>query len=190
MIVDSFSDTENLIESTLKLQPDIQSRVSRLHTALSCPVAPALGRGHGFLWVASLQCSGEPFLSGMLEEWGKETDDSSMTGGLVHITGGAFMILLLGTGANEERETEKFACHQEFWDLTEAPRASAKWLYGLGQCFNFLLWLFLQFNIISERTGAFGVLVWSLDTNYVARVSWEPVVCCVAPAAPMDAHGA
>lgn len=62
-------------------------------------MAPALGTGAWFPQAGFLQGSGEPLLSGMLEEWGKETDDSSMTGGLVHITRGAFMMLLVGTGS-------------------------------------------------------------------------------------------
>lgn len=63
-------------------------------------MAPVLGTGARFPLAGFLQGSGEPFLSGMLEEWGKETDDSSVTGGLVHITGGAFMILLVETGCH------------------------------------------------------------------------------------------
>ena len=61
-------------------------------------MAPALGKWARFPLAGFLQCSGEPFLSDMLEEWGKEIDDSSMSGGLVHVTRGAFMILLVGTG--------------------------------------------------------------------------------------------
>ena len=94
-----------------------------LHTALSCPVAPALGKGARFPLGHFLQCSGEPFLSGMLEEWGKETDDSSMTGGLVHVTGGAFMILLVRTGCRWGRGDRR---------SLHVTRSSGIWLRPLG----------------------------------------------------------
>ena len=94
-----------------------------LHTALSCPVVPALGKGAQFPLGRFLQCSGEPFLSGMLEEWGKETDDSSMTGGLVHVTRGAFMILLVRTGCQWGRGDRR---------SLHVTRSSGIWLRPLG----------------------------------------------------------